>query len=92
MKKIGYILILVPLMFSSCWDSSVKLERPGHLPPNLPANWGATEHYAYQEGRLHYNEDSTICWIESDRKATKGHVERAKEWAEDYGTTLDTIK
>lgn len=93
MKKLVYILFLVPLTFSSCWDSSVKIERPSHLPKNLPANWGTYEHYAYQEGRLHYNDDSTICWIDSDRKMTKGHVERAKKWIESNGgLVIDTLK
>jgi len=93
MKKLVYILFLVPLAFSSCWDSSVKLERPSHLPKNVPVNWGTWEHQAYLDGRLHYNQDSTICTIDLDRKMTPGHVQRFKDYIKaNGGLVIDTLK
>lgn len=93
MKKLVYILFLVPLTFSNCSDPSVKIERPSHLPKNVPANWGTYEHQAYLDGRLHYNQDSSLCFIEKDRPTTQGDVERMKKWIESNGgLVIDTLK
>lgn len=85
MKKIFLLLSLITLFiliatFSSelgLTVSAKKIQRPSNLPPNLPFNWGSFEQQAFEDGRLTYNNDSTICWIENDRLISKEHVEAA---------------
>lgn len=56
-------------------NSSVEIKRPSHLPKNIPHRWSSFEQEAYDEGRLSYNFDSTICTITNERQLIKEHVE-----------------
>jgi len=70
MKKIIYITVL--LIGFSCTESSVPDPiRPSHLPKTLPRDWGHYEQKAWEEGRLTYNEDTTMCTIISERDWAK---------------------
>jgi hypothetical protein len=92
MKNLKYIL-LFSFFYFGCENSSVNIERPEHLPKNVPNNWGTYEHQAYQDGRLRYNEDSSMCFIEKERPETQGDVERMKKWVEQNGgLVIDTLK
>ena len=92
MKKIMFLILLSTIiftlsMFSSelgFFKSSVEIKRPSHLPKNLPKNWGITEQAAYEDGRLSYNFDSTICVISGDRRLTQEHLKRAELYNEYY--------
>jgi hypothetical protein len=66
MKNFIYISILA--LGFSCTESSVPTpERPAGLPENLPYHWGTYEQQAWEDGRLTYNEDTTMCIIISER-------------------------
>ena len=66
MKKFIYIAVLI--LGFSCTESSVPDPvRPSHLPKNLPREWGHYEQKAWEDGRLTYNKDTTMCIIISER-------------------------
>jgi len=70
MKNIIYITVL--LIGFSCTESSVPDPvRPSHMPENLPREWGHYEQKAWEDGRLSYNEDTTMCIIISERDWAK---------------------
>lgn len=80
MKNTVNILILSCILFIGCTPNPKKgLERPAHLPKDIPTNWGPYEHKAYKEGRLHYIKDSTICYIDGERPMTLDHIEESKQ-------------
>lgn len=70
-------------MFSSelgLFKSTGAISRPSHLPKNLPHEWGPFEQKAYNDGRLTYNSDSSLCVIQGDRKLSSQHVEQIKQY------------
>lgn len=70
MKKIIYIAVL--LIGFSCTESSVPDPvRPSHLPKNLPRNWGTYEQAAWEQGRIVYNQDSSMVMIIGERDYAK---------------------
>jgi hypothetical protein len=77
MKRLRYILAILILGLVGCWDSSVRFERPSHLPKNLPRHWEGYEDRAWRDGRLTYNRDSTVCFITTPGHITPAHAEAA---------------
>ena len=70
MKRFIYISIL--LLVFSCTESSVPPpERPSHLPKDLPRNWGTYEQAAWEQGRMVYNQDSSMVMIIGERDYAK---------------------
>ncbi len=88
MKRLTIISTII-LILVSCTETIDK-SRPSHLPPNLPYEWGPFERAAWNEGRLSYNEDSTICIISSDRNLTKDHVKQLQDYNVYYDSIMDT--
>lgn len=90
MKKNMYLILLSAVVFILSMfytelglsNSSVEIKRPSHLPKNIPHRWSSFEQEAYDDGRLSYNADSTICVIEENRKLTKEHGKRIKQYNE----------
>ncbi len=90
MKKFIYLILLSAVVFILSMfytelgfsNSSVEIKRPSHLPKNLPHRWSSFEQEAYDEGRLVYNDDTTICFIEGNRKLTKEHGKRIEQYNE----------
>ena len=70
MKNFIYISVLA-LGFGCTGSSITAPERPSGLPENLPYQWGTYEQRAWEDGRLWYNEDTTMCIIVSERDYAK---------------------
>lgn len=68
-KIINYIsAFMLIFMISSCWQSSVPTpERPSDIPANVPPVWEHWHQEAYDEGRIGFNDDSTVMVILSPR-------------------------
>jgi len=88
MRNTISILAVVVLTLVSC-EETIDKSRPSHLPPDLPYEWGPFERAAWNEGRLHYNEDSTLCIITSDRNLTKEHVEQLNTYNAYFDSIMD---
>lgn len=92
MKKFVFLFVLCSVLFTismfstelGLTNSTCEIKRPSYLPKNLPYNWGTFQQTAYEEGRLFYNKDSTICRIEGGRKLTEEHVKRFDRYNEYY--------
>ncbi len=79
-KTINILLIATLIIFTGCSSKKIKhINRPSHLPINVPNNWGPYEQKAYEEGRLHYIKDSTACYIDGERPMTPEHIEESKQ-------------
>jgi len=59
MKSI--VLILSMFLVASCSTPTVDTSKPNSIPEWV--RWGTYEHYAYNDGRMHFNEDSSIMLI-----------------------------
>ena len=60
MKKVFY-LVVVTISVVSCTTPIVDTSKPDGIPEWV--RWGTYEHYAYNDGRMHFNEDSSIMLI-----------------------------
>jgi major membrane immunogen (membrane-anchored lipoprotein) len=72
MKKIIRNLTLVLLvLITSCSSSTDTVDyskmRPDDVPKNLPPVWTYHDQKAYEEGRMFFNDDSTIMMITDGR-------------------------
>ncbi len=68
MKKLIYYLIPVTFLLTGCWNSSVPMpERPAGIPERVPRVWEHWHQQAYEQGRMAYNDDSTVMVIISPR-------------------------
>lgn len=63
MKKAIYILTFI--FIASCNTRSVDTSKPDNIPDSF--RWGTYENDAYNDGRMHFNEDSTIMLIVPNR-------------------------
>jgi len=59
--------ILLIFFLTSCENQVVTVDtsKPDDIPEWV--RWGTYEHYAYEEDRIRFNEDSTIMLISPDR-------------------------
>ena len=59
--------ILLIFFFTACENKTctVDTSKPDDIPEWV--RWGTYEHYAYEEDRIIFNEDSTIMLISSDQ-------------------------
>jgi hypothetical protein len=81
-KTINILLVATLIIFTGCSSGNKKtkrINRPSHLPTNVPNNWGPYEQKAYEEERLHYVKDSTACYIDGERPMTPDHIEESKQ-------------
>ena len=76
MKNLTYILIAILMV--ACSTPSVDTSRPDEVPEWV--RWGTYEHYAWEQGRIHFNEDSTIMMI----------VPECAEYSETSTSLIDT--
>jgi hypothetical protein len=60
MKKIVYVA-LATISIVSCTTTTVDTSKPNSIPEWV--RWGTYEHYAYNDGRMYFNEDSSIMLI-----------------------------
>ena len=63
MKTIAFFLLL---LLAACSTPTVDTSKPDGMPDWV--TWGTYEHYAYLDGRISFNDDSTLMLILSDRK------------------------
>ncbi|MDC0459820.1 hypothetical protein OAM07_03600 [Crocinitomicaceae bacterium] len=64
MKKVFY-LVLVTISIVSCTTPTVEISRPEWVPSSM--RWGVYEHNACNDGRMHFNEDSSVILIVPER-------------------------
>ena len=90
MKKIMYPIALSSAVFTvsmfstelGAFKTNEEISRPSHLPKNLPLEWGPFEQEAYNNGRLSYNSDSSLCVIQGNRKLSSQHAEQVQQYNE----------
>jgi hypothetical protein len=59
-------ILFFPLTFLlACSTPTVDISRPEGVPSSM--RWGTYEHYAYQQGRMYFNKDSSIMLIVPER-------------------------
>ena len=67
-RNLALILLLI---ITSCSSSNDTVDyskmRPNDVPENLPPVWTYHDQQAYEEGRMFFNDDSTIMMIKSER-------------------------
>jgi len=64
MKKIVYV-ISISICIVSCASPTLDTSKPDHIPEWV--RWGTYEHNAFNDGRMHFNEDSSIILIVPER-------------------------
>jgi hypothetical protein len=64
MKKIVYLLS-ISICIVSCASPTLDTSKPDNVPEWV--RWGTYEHNAYNDGRMHFNEDSSIILIVPER-------------------------
>ena len=65
------LFILSLVMITSCSGSTDNVNypvtRPADIPKNIPHVWTSYDQQAYEDGRIFFNEDSTMMMIKSER-------------------------
>jgi len=55
------ILLILSTLLVACSTPTVDITRPPGVSESM--RWGTYEHYAFNQGRMHFNEDSSIILI-----------------------------
>ena len=55
------IILTLCMFLVACATPTVDITRPPGVPESM--RWGTYEHYAYNDGRMYFNEDSSIMLI-----------------------------
>ena len=55
------IVLLISITLIACSKPTVDISRPPGVSESM--RWGTYEHYAFNQGRMHFNEDSSIILI-----------------------------
>ena len=62
------VVLFLTLTMISCGNSSVDTPiRPSDVPANVPPVWEHWHQEAYDQGRMSFNDDSTVMVILSER-------------------------
>ena len=70
-------ILFFPLTFLfACSTPTVDLSRPEGVPASM--RWGVFEHYAYQQGRMHFNTDSSIMLIVPERPSQNYEIDSSR--------------
>jgi hypothetical protein len=70
-------ILFFPLTFLfACSTPTVDLSRPEGLPTWM--RWGVYEHSAHQQGRMHFNADSSIMLIVPERPSRNCEIDSSR--------------
>jgi len=65
------LTLILLVLITSCSSSTDTVDyskmRPDDVPENLPPVWTYHDQQAYEQGRMFFNDDSTIMMIKSER-------------------------
>ena len=59
------IALLLSLTLIACSTPTVEIQRPSGVSESI--RWGTYEHYAFNQGRMHFNKDSSLILIVPER-------------------------